>query len=347
MSQESLDSKRLVKALFKRRDLPSIPFIPFASSCAAKLAQIPLRAMLTDPTPLVNHLQDCYKLLGYDGVSLAIDSGLEAEACGCEVEWEAVEKGPRVNSHPLEGKDVEQIRQFDVSDFERKGRIPIVLEGIKRLDIMLGKQAALVGTVTGPLTLAAHLGGDSVIERLPEDSEQSKELIKLAASVSLKLSRLYCDLKVDVIVIAEELLSRLDPTQIAWMLSTYRTMWNVIRFYRVNPVLLVKDCKPSQVEAVFKLEADGFIIDGNIPVEELSEFASRYGCCFSRGIAQAVLLGTPSDASKEVESMIQAGASKKGFFLSTGWEVPYDTSVENLHEIMRVIRAHSSSPEEG
>ncbi len=338
MEQDRQSSKRLVRSLFKRRGLPTIPFLPFISLFTAKLAQVSPRALISDPTPFTNSLRDCYKLLGYHAVSLPVDTSLEAEACGCTVEWPAEQKYPTVTSLPLADKSVEEIAAFDVSNFENKGRIPVLLETIKRLNITIGKEVALVGTVTGPLTLAAHMAGDQMIGGLREVSEQSEELLKIASSISIKLSKIYCEHKVDVIVIVDELTSRLEPADIGKLLPNYRPLLNVIRFYRVNPVLLVKGFSPLQIEKVLKLGPDGVIVDTEISTGDLSELASRNNCCFSKAIPEEAFLGSPENAAEQVKSILLEGRDKKGFFLSTGWEIPYHAPVECLHEIMRVVK---------
>ena len=73
-----------------------MPFIPLVCSFAAKLRQISVKELFTNPTTLANSLRDAYKLFGYDAVLNAFDPSLEAEALGCEVKWESEEKPPEV-----------------------------------------------------------------------------------------------------------------------------------------------------------------------------------------------------------------------------------------------------------
>ncbi len=338
MQQPSQSSKILVKGLFKGRKLLTTPVIPFTSLFAAKLAQVPVARMLSDPAPFTKALRDCYKLIGYHGISLPLDTSLEAEACGCRVAWESEEECPVVIGHPLEGADTKEIASFDISMLEGRGRIPVLLEVLKRLHVEIGKEVALIGSLTGPFTLAMHLAGESFMHEFKEGTEKAQEVLGLTTKICIALSKIYCDRKIDLIVISEEWMSQLELSHIFRLIPAFNTLCNVIRFYRVNPVLLVRDCRASQVEEIFKLESDGIIFGANLPLVELGNLAAKNNRCFGKGIPESILLGPSENAGREVESMMREAGDVKGLFVSTGWEVPYQTPVENLHEIMRVMR---------
>ena len=156
--------RELFANLFQMRTLSRVPFIPWVTSFAAKLEQIPVKEMLSDATLLSRSLQNAQKLFGYDGITIVFDSTLEAEACGSEIKWSDSGKLPEVVSYPLaKGARVEDL---DISDLEKRGRIPVVLETVKRLSILKGKELPLLGVITGPITLAKLLGCDTKPKKL-------------------------------------------------------------------------------------------------------------------------------------------------------------------------------------
>jgi uroporphyrinogen-III decarboxylase len=160
--------KELFANLFQKRTLSRPPFIPWVSTFAAKLEQIPVREMLSDATLLTRSLQNAQKLFGYDGIPIVFDPTFEAEACGCEVNWNDSGKLPEVATSPLgEGATVEDL---DISEFERQERISVALDTASRISIIKGREIPLLGVVTGPITLTRLLGGDSVIARLEDHS---------------------------------------------------------------------------------------------------------------------------------------------------------------------------------
>ena len=74
--------EKLVRGVFKSVDLPRSPFISWIFSHAARLEQITVRLMFSDPTQYVKCLQNARKLYGYDAITSSFDPTLETEICG-------------------------------------------------------------------------------------------------------------------------------------------------------------------------------------------------------------------------------------------------------------------------
>lgn len=332
-------SKEMVRGLFQLKDTPRIPFIPWVCSFAAQLEQVPVKAMLSDAGSLSRGLINAQKLFGYDAIVNIFDPSLEAEACGCKVDWSENGALPRVVSHPLgEGAAIEDL---DISNIENRGRLPVVIEATKRLNIIKGKDLAIIGLITGPLTLAGHLRGEGFLTELNQDPEEAMKVITLAGSIGLKLCRLYCELGVDVIVIAEEMLGQLPPGRCQAALAPLRSIWNVARFYSVHTLILSKGCTGEHLEPVLGLQADGLALSGDMDYKQVREAALKHNCCYSGSLAESALLDTPARVADLTRDRLSGRG--KGFFLSTEWEVPYITSVKNMHEVMGVIRSSQQS----
>lgn len=128
-----LTSKQLIQRLFTQETLPRIPFIPWIFTHAAKLEQIPVSQMFRDPNQYARAIQNAQKLYGYDAIVNVFDPSLEAEACGCPITWGNDYELPSVSAHPLSYTN--QIPEIDISDIEKKGRLPVVLEATQRIEV--------------------------------------------------------------------------------------------------------------------------------------------------------------------------------------------------------------------
>jgi uroporphyrinogen-III decarboxylase len=332
-------SKELVKDLFEGKSPNRVPFMPWVCSFAAKLEQVPVKTMFSDAGILSRALINSQKLFGYDAIINILDSSLEAEAIGCEVEWPDNESLPLVIGHPL--SDGKYLEDLDTSDIEKKGRIPIVLEATKRLIIIKGKEVAIAGVITGPLTLARHLKGDAFLNNLNRGDYETEELIEEAGSICLRMCRTYCEIGVDMVIVAEELLGQMSPETINIAASSLRSIWNVSEFYNVNTLIISKDCDDKQIEPILDLNANGVAISGNIDYSVLKEKALERNCAYAWNIQDSALLGTDSQSAESINEYITL--KDKGFFLSTEWEVPYKTNVNRMHEIMKNIRGNQGS----
>lgn len=146
-------SKKLVRDLFRLSELPRLPFIPWVSTFAARLEQISVKEMLSDPTTLSKSLENAQKLFGYDAIISVFDPSLEAEACGCRIAWGAEGELPTVIGHPLmEGATIEDL---DFSEIEKRGRLPIILESAS------WKAPSILKRVGGPPQGHARVGQTS------------------------------------------------------------------------------------------------------------------------------------------------------------------------------------------
>ena len=327
-------SKELSRGLFELRDLARVPFIPWVCSFAAQLEQVEIEEMLSDAGLLSRSLMNAQKLFGYDAIVSVFDTSLEAEACGCKLDWSEAEALPRVVSHPLsEGASIEGL---DISNFDKRGRVPAILEATKRLTIIRGKEVAIIGMITGPLTLARHLKGEALVTDLNQGKEAAAKLVTLAGTVGLKLCRAYCELGVDAIVIAEEMLGQINPKSYQALVAPLRSIWNVAKFYGVHSLILSKECAEEHIEPILGLQADGIAITGSLDYTRLRDAALKRNCCYARSITSSALQGTLSQAGDYTRECLSA--KSKGLLLSTEWEVPYATNVNNIHEVMRIIR---------
>lgn len=330
-------AKELVKNLFELRDLPRAPFIPWVCSFAAQLEQVQVKAMLSDAGLLSRSLLNAQKLFGYDAIVNVFDPSLEAEACGCKIDYDKDGQLPKVISHPLnEGATLDDL---DIANFDKRGRLPAILEATKRLKIIRGKEVAIIGFITGPLTIAKHLKGESLTTiECNQNPEDTKKLVTAAGSISLKLCRLYCELGVDVIVITEEMLGRLSPVLSQMLVAPLRSIWNVSRFYNVHSLILSKSCIETDIEPILSLQADGVALSGDIDYTHLRDAALKRKQCCAHNIPTSLLLNSTFQANASPADY--SSTPVKGLFLSTEWEVPYATDVNKMHGIMRIIRSN-------
>lgn len=329
-------SKELVKGLFELKELTKIPFIPWVCSFAAQLEQVQVKAMLSDAGLLSRSLLNTQKLFGYDAIVNVFDPSLEAEACGCKIDYGEDGQLPKVISHPLtEGAAIEDL---DIANFDKRGRLPTVLEATKRLKIIRGKDVAIIGLITGPVTLATHLKGESLAAGWKENPEEALKIVTAAGTIGLKLCRLYCELGVDVIAIAEEMLGQAEPRLCQALAAPLRSIWNVARFYNVHSLILSKGCVEGDIEPILGLQADGVALGGDVDYAHLRDASLKRNRCYARSVPNAAFLGEVSqvDASLAGYSSLRG----KGLFLSTEWEVPYATDVNVMHEVVRVIRGN-------
>ena len=322
-----MKSKELFQALFNKQEVARPLYIPLICSFAAKLRQVTVPKLFSDPTVYANSLRDAYRLFGFDAMVTSFDPTLEAEALGCGIQWEQEDQLPRVVSHPLaEGQGFANLER----EWEKKGRIPVVMEATKRLTMLLSKEAAIIGTIAGPFTLAAQLRGDPFFTELREDTPYCNELINFAGQCGLKLANLYSELNVDGLFVIENHFHKIkNISSINKLASALRPFSNLLEHFGIPLILLARGCSKEQIALISILPAKGLILD--IQPDEHTQNPDR---CIAATVPSEQLLDDAGLFRETLDNLLEEGH----FFLSNDWEIPYHTPVPNIYEIMKRIK---------
>jgi uroporphyrinogen decarboxylase len=305
-----------------------VPFMPWVCTHAARLEQLSLQRMLSDPSLLARAIQGAHKLYGYDLVSSIFDPAIEAEACGCPIRWTGEKELPRLEDHP----PIDQMSEAAIASIRTRGRLPVVLEATQRLKINLGRTVAIAGVVTGPWTLANHLNGSDILQDLESHPERAKDIVDLAGKVCLEVCKAYAEIELDLIVLADSVLPRVPLSYSPLTLSVLNPLLNVIRFYDSVPLLLTRGCSRESLDLLAEIEVDGVVVDGNMEPELRQKMPH---CAVGRAIPGSALKGPEENLIVYLKGCL---TDAQGQFISTEWQVPYDTPPENIHRIMKSIR---------
>ncbi len=330
-----ITSKRLVRGVFASAALPRLPFIPWLFTHAAKLEQIPLRRMFADPTQYTKCIQNAQRLYGYDAVISSFDSSLETELCGCPVTWRDDYETPVVSPDP--GFDFGRLKDINVASAAKTGRFGTVIESLRRINSVAGSNLALVAVISGPLTLAAGLAGRDTLKDFTERPEETAGTIEAAAGVLLNVIKVYCQMELDIIAIADRLTTAFPVTYLPRLKSIFSPVLNVIRFYNAFSVLLPGEASPDNVANLLDLGFDG-IVAAEIDTDTWNELKRGRSCVLGKAIPARLLNSEPGELQAYLEKYISV-KNKPGVFLTTDWEVPPDTPPDNMHLVMNMVRS--------
>lgn len=328
-----LTSKKLVRGAFESADLPRLPFIPWVFAHAARLEQMPVQRMFSDPTQYVKCLQNTQKLYGYDAIASSFDSSLEAEICGCPVTWKGDYETPVAAPHPT--GDFRQIMDIAAENISRAGRLGTVIESFRRINMILGSTVAMVAVVTGPLMLTANLMGRNLIQDLAENPAETQKATEATAGFLLKVIQGYCQLEPDIITMADRLIPLLPPANLSWLRSTLSPIVNTIRFYNAFSILLPGESSPENLANLVDLGFDGVAAAG-IDLDTWNKLKGGRPCILGKAIPSHIL----TSGQKELQAYLEThltGRIERGVFLTTDWEVPADTPPDNIRLLMNMI----------
>jgi hypothetical protein len=327
-----MNVKATLKNTLQGRNEGQLLFVPFVYGLAAKIANISLREMVWDPTYYSYSLEEAYKLFRYDAIINTFDPSIEAESCGCEVEWQGKFESPVISK----GCD---LFKLGPDDFMKNKRIPILIEVSKRLVMSLGRETAILGVLTGPCSLMKSLQG----QRVDSEKDQIQDAISLVGSFLTRFVRNLCELRMDALFFREDLLRKNFWEELLLYKELYKTVYatlfNIIRAYNSYPILIVNDLSLEAIKDLHALlKPSGVILCG----KRLDEGRLNYLKDLSGSLKMAFGLPLPVGGGSQDDlwdqlALIKSFVTKhrpKGFFYTTDGEIPYDVSLEIVHDLM-------------
>jgi len=120
--------------------------VPFAGVHAGQIKGYTAEEMLQNADYIVESLMEVKKLYMPDGLPVIFDLQVEAEILGCELLW-AKDNPPSVRTHPL--ADTREMLCACKLPTAESGRVPMILDAMRRTKKEIGDEVALYGLICG------------------------------------------------------------------------------------------------------------------------------------------------------------------------------------------------------
>jgi hypothetical protein len=332
--------KRLLQGIAPPRPL----FLPIVFSSGARVENQPLPAFLANPTKICNAQRQLRGALRTDGYSCYFDPFLEVEALGATLQWGAADQPPGVRwpqgAEPGEMPD--DLRSPE--EAAQSGRVPIAIEVLRRMKAMVRDDSILMAGVTGPFTLAARItqmeaGAAWRTREIPEPA------VEFAAAVVTRISGAFVEAGAGLIMIQEDVLSRLSQERCAAWASALEPAFNVIRFYEALPVLklFAGDCFAANSAVILQRRWDCVLCPSlpGIPLQ-LAEAESGWNSA-TLGLALPLETFQLDDSALQVSSdtLRSMVAALRPAILTTAHDVPAMTDMKRLDKVLgRIPRSY-------
>lgn len=326
-----MTSRTLVERALQGKSTDRPPIVMHLAPYAARLQQQSYQQLSGDPTLLANSQQGAQRLFGCDGILAPLDTTLEAEACGCLVEWRDDE--PVVTGHPFATHGPVTV---DLDGLEQRGRLAIALEATRRLQQVIGRDVAVVPAVTGPVTLAGHLLGPELAAVLDADPERGYQAIEAAVRVTVRMAKLYLETGGGQLVVADPLLGSLDPTHHPQIAGVLRTLWNVADFYDARALVWTIGVDADRPSQLLGLGAGGLAIEGEGPLGAVAAQAEAKDQCLAAGVPPELFNPPLAEVAAAVAAWRDRVAPPRSLYLCP--RVPRTAAPESVQEVLRLLR---------
>lgn len=279
-----------------------------------------------------------YKLVertGCDGIFAMMDLSVEAGAMGLPVRF-PLEDSATIEWHPV--KHAGDLNQFKVIDPLYDGRVWVFLETVrmlkKRLSVPVGAY------VIGPFTLAGlMMGANEIAMATLENPDVVQATVNFAERTVIAYARALEEAGADTIAI-------LDPTCVILSPDAYRqfcapAVENLVRHLAAPSILHICGNTEHLVGAMCDTGVQGLSLDSmvNFPavVQRIPGDVVLIG---NINPTATMLFGSRQKVRTETTALLEAMDPYDNFIMSTGCDLPANTPIENIVEMVQTVKAY-------
>lgn len=325
-----MTGRELVLKALRCEQVERIPWVPFTGVHCAKILEMDAETYLKSPQNIVEGVVSAADRYFADGVCSVFDLQIEAEALGCGLKW-SKNNPPAVATHILEEKKLSELPEFS----RELGRIQDALDATKTLKEKIGEKVAIFGLVCGPFTLALHLAGAKFLTDMIENPAYAKEILCFCAEVSRKMSAWYVEAGADVIALVDPMTSQISPRHFKKYVTD--TVAPAIHEVKLRNCLVTLFCcgdATKNIELMMQCEPNGIAFDEQVSVAYAKKLSDKYNVAIEGNLhlTTTLLFGSPLECVEDAKACMSEGG-QKGFILSPGCDLPFDTPEYNLEAV--------------
>lgn len=299
----------------KRTPMP--PWVPYAGVNCAYLIGEKADRYLGDPQLLAKGVVEAARRYHADGIPLAFDLSMEAESLGCEMEyWE--DNVPSVRSHPCEKHTPEQLGLTPPA--RDSGRWPVLFEAARIAKPQLeALDCAMLGLMTGPLTLASHLAGVRIFTAVKRKKEFAHAVTRFAGKVGAVAARFYAEMGCDIIAIVDPVASQIHPdTFREFVTPNCQPAVNAIHQAGLASTFFICGDCTKVVEEVCRVGTDAFAVDEQMNLNFIRDLARKFNKGFGGNLKLTLALSLGLIAPREDALISLAAGGNHGYTFAPG-----------------------------
>lgn len=328
--------KKILFKAFNKIKTERVPWVPLSGVHSGKILGYDAEEVLKDGDKLYKSLLEVNKLYKPDGQPIIFDLQVEAEILGCNLLW-TKDTQPSVLTHPLENN--KRIPCDCLIPKVEDGRLPMILNVMRKMKKEVGETTALYGLICGPFTLASHLRGRGIFIDIFDDAKYVTDLIKYCIKINKKISQYYVEAGMDVIAVVDPLISQISESHFRKFLSeSYSNLFKYIEELGAYSSLFISGDETNNIEAICQTFPDSISVDENIDMIGAKKITDKYNIVISGNIPLKTILlqGTQEDNIKFVVDLID-NLGVENYIVSPGYDMLYDTPIENVIAVQEAV----------
>ncbi len=336
--------KQHVAAAFKRTFTDRVPYYPILGHFNTKLASISVKEYLTDSEKFARAQILAYETFHPDIVVMMADLLIEAEALGNKLRFP--EHGVCLSTtRSLQEKG--DLRKLRIPDPEKDGRMPYYIDACRRVKEKV-KESAVGSVVCGPWSIAIALRDAEILIRdCSKDPGFVHSLMEFTSEVA-KTYVLAVHANAGVGVSFSEApasCSLVSPNIYRQFIFPYqKRLIEEMHSRKIGVTLHVCGYVDPIMEDLIHTGVDALSIDAPSSLARLVELNQKKTVIIGNVATELFYSGTEEKMGEAVKNCIEVAAKESAFILSTGCEVPYVATPENVRWFMEAAEKYGYYP---
>ncbi len=316
-----------------------VPVIAQVFGHAAVLAGVSLRDYVRDGELLARCQIQALQRYDYDAVFALMDTSVETEAAGSILTYPR-DQYPYVKSYAL--LDAENLGGLSAPDPQQAGRMPELLKAARILRREVGDDVLVVGCVLGPMTVAMQLlGAETALYLAIDHPERFAALLDFAAEVAIRFGTaqieagahlpVVFDPSASPAVIPHQFFREFEMPRLQKMFSALKEAGGAASWLHI--------AGPAGPILPFYPQCGVDIANFDYCVSPLDAQQAVPHTCLDGNIKPLSFVeATPEVIAEESSRLLNAFASRGGFILSSGCEIPPEAKPENVAAMVSAAR---------
>lgn len=334
-----MNSMERIRAALGFETPDRVPVIAQVFGHAAALAGIFLRDYVRDGELLARCQIQALQRYNYDTVFALMDTSVETEAVGSNLTYPR-DRYPHVKSYAFSG--AENLEGLSVPDPQQAGRMPELLKAARFLRREVGDDVLVVGCVLGPMTVATQLlGMETALYLAIDHPERFACLLDFAAEVAIRFGTAQIEAGVHLPIVFNPCASpAVIPPQFfrEFELSRLQKVFTALKeagaaanwLHIAGPVGPILSLYPQ-------CGVDIANFDYCVSAQEAQQ-ALPHTCLDGNIKPLSFVEATPEVIAEASGRLLNVFATRGGFILSSGCEIPPEAKPENVAAMVSAAR---------
>ncbi|KMT21977.1 uroporphyrinogen decarboxylase family protein [Clostridium cylindrosporum DSM 605] len=348
---QNMTPKERISEYFKGNEVDRLPYVLMLGETAAKYAGVKVKDYYFNVDLMVEVEKYAIRELGAESAISKLTLRGIAEAIGSKIKY-TEDSISYVEEFILD--DYSKLGSLKLIDPYKDGRIPIVLEGLKRLQKEVGDFVPVGTDIAAPVSLAALVRG---ADKLLRDFRKNKEELHTLLEYLTECNLIFVKTVYDNFGIA----CGIDDPFISGNLISYKvfeefgkpylekTIDGIYKITGQKPGLHICGKTKHLWNDIGNMNIGNFSVDNCEDIGELKQAIGNKVCIVGNvEPVDTLRYGSVDDIYREVKTCIEkASDSPKGYIAGPGCQMPIDTPIENIRAFGDAVKKYSKGAKIG